>query len=261
MGHKKVPVIYNFKVHFSSYIECGIAFVFISCRMENHLSIKSWSEEDRPREKFMLKGRHTLTDAELIAILISTGNQNESAVELARKILQQSDNNLNKLSRLNVQELMRIKGIGKAKAITILAALELGKRRKEGQDLKAVQITGSKDAVDIFQPLLGDLLHEEFWVLFLNRANRIISKQQISTGGMSGTVADPRMIFKAALDQKALSIILCHNHPSGNIQPSTADIQLTKNIVEAGKVLEISVLDHVIITQTGFYSFADEGII
>ena len=124
-----------------------------------------------------------------------------------------------------------------------------------------MQITGSKDAVDIFQPLLGDLLHEEFWVLFLNRANRIISKQQISTGGMSGTVADPRMIFKAALDQKALSIILCHNHPSGNIQPSTADIQLTKNIVEAGKVLEISVLDHVIITQTGYYSFADEGII
>jgi DNA repair protein RadC len=142
-----------------------------------------------------------------------------------------------------------------------LQHLELGKRRKEVQDIKAIQVTGSKDAVDIFQPLLGDLLHEEFWVLFLNRANRIISKQQISTGGMSGTVADPRMIFKAALDQKALSIILCHNHPSGNTQPSTADIQLTKNIVEAGKVLEISVLDHVIITQNGYYSFADEGVI
>ena len=229
--------------------------------MENHLSIKSWSEEDRPREKLMLKGRHTLTDAELIAILISTGNQNESAVELARKILLECDNNLNKLSRMNVRELMRIKGIGMAKSITILAALELGKRRKEIQDTKVLQITGSKDAVDIFQPLLGDLLHEEFWVLFLNRANRIISKQQISAGGMSGTVADPRMIFKAALDQKALSIILCHNHPSGNTQPSTADIQLTRNIVEAGKVLEISVLDHVIITQTGYYSFADEGVI
>ncbi len=165
------------------------------------------------------------------------------------------------MSRLTVQELMRIKGIGRAKAISILAALELGKRRRESQDKKALQVTGSKDAVTIFQPLLGDLLHEEFWVLFLNRANRVISKQQISTGGMSGTVADPRMIFKAALDQKALSIILCHNHPSGNNQPSTADIQLTKNIVEAGKVLEISVLDHVIITQNSYYSFADEGII
>lgn len=229
--------------------------------METHVSIKAWSEEDRPREKLMLKGRHTLTDAELIAILISTGSQKESAVELARKILIQCENNLNKLSKFNVQELMRIKGIGKAKAITILAALELGKRRKESTDTKPLQITGSKDAVDIFQPLLGDLLHEEFWVLFLNRANRIISKQQISAGGMSGTIADPRMIFKAALDQKALSIILCHNHPSGNTQPSTADIQLTKNIVEAGKVLEISVLDHVIITQNDYYSFADEGII
>lgn len=229
--------------------------------METHVSIKAWSEEDRPREKLMLKGRHTLTDAELIAILISTGSQKESAVELARKILIQCENNLNKLSKFNVQELMRIKGIGKAKAITILAALELGKRRKESTDTKPLQITGSKDAVEIFQPLLGDLLHEEFWVLFLNRANRIISKQQISAGGMSGTIADPRMIFKAALDQKALSIILCHNHPSGNTQPSTADIQLTKNIVEAGKVLEISVLDHVIITQNDYYSFADEGII
>ncbi len=229
--------------------------------MENHLTIKSWSEEDRPREKLMLKGRHTLTDAELISILISTGSRSESALELERKILKECDSNLNKLSRLNVSELMRIKGIGKAKAITILAALELGKRRKEIHDEKAKQVTGSRDAVDIFQPLLGDLLHEEFWVLFLNRANRIISKQQISAGGMSGTVADPRMIFKAALDQKALSIILCHNHPSGNTQPSTADIQLTKNIVEAGKVLEISVLDHVIITQTDYYSFADEGVI
>ena len=229
--------------------------------MENHLSIKSWSEEDRPREKLMLKGRHTLTDAELIAILISTGNQNESAVELARKILLECDNNLNKLSRLNVQELMRLKGIGKAKAITILAALELGKRRKEIQDTKTIQVTGSKDAVNIFQPLLGDLLHEEFWVLFLNRANRIISKQQISTGGMSGTVADPRMIFKAALDQKALSIILCHNHPSGNLKPSKADEEITEKIKQAAGYFDIKVLDHIIVSDEGYYSFADEGLI
>ena len=229
--------------------------------MENHLTIKLWSEEDRPREKLMAKGRHTLSDAELLAILLGTGSKNESAVELARKVLQKTDQNLNKLSRMNVKELTRIKGIGEAKAITILAALELGKRRKELKEEKVCQITSSNDAVEIFQPLLGDLLHEEFWVLFLNRANRIINKVQISTGGMSGTVADPRMIFKAALDEKAVSIILCHNHPSGNKQPSTADIQLTKNIVEAGKVLEIGVLDHVIITQSSHYSFADEGII
>lgn len=229
--------------------------------MENHLTIKLWSEEDRPREKLMSKGRHTLSDAELLAILISTGNRKETAVELARKVLQQTGNNLNKLSRMNVKDLMRINGIGEAKAIIILAALELGKRRKDLKETKSMQVTGSKDAVDIFQPLLGDLMHEEFWVLFLNRANRVISKQQISTGGMSGTVADPRMIFKAALDEKAVGIILCHNHPSGNVQPSTADIQLTKNITEAGKVLEIGVLDHLIITQNGFYSFADEGII
>jgi DNA repair protein RadC len=209
----------------------------------------------------MSKGRHTLSDAELLAILIGTGNRKETAVELARKVLQQTGNNLNKLSRMNVKDLMRINGIGEAKAIIILAALELGKRRKDLKETKSMQVTGSKDAVDIFQPLLGDLMHEEFWVLFLNRANRVICKQQISTGGMSGTVADPRMIFKAALDEKAVGIILCHNHPSGNVQPSTADIQLTKNITEAGKVLEIGVLDHLIITQNGFYSFADEGII
>ncbi len=226
-----------------------------------HIPIKAWAEEDRPREKFMLKGRHTLSDAELMAILIGSGNSAETAVELARRILQDNENNLYKLSRTNVQELIRFKGIGTTKAITILAALELGKRRRESIDSERKKITGSQDVVDIFQPLLGDLLHEEFWILFLNRANRVLNKHQISTGGMSGTVADPRMIFKAALDQKAVSIILCHNHPSGNNQPSQSDIQLTKNLFEAGKVLEIMVLDHLIITQGGFYSFADEGLL
>lgn len=225
------------------------------------IPIKAWAEEDRPREKFMLKGRHTLSDAELLAILIGTGNVEETAVELSRRILQENENNLYKLSRTNVQELSRFKGIGSTKAITILAALELGKRRKESLDTERKKITSSQDVMDIFQPLLGDLLHEEFWILFLNRANRVINKQQISVGGMSGTVADPRMIFKAALDQKAVSIILCHNHPSGNNQPSQSDIQLTRNLFEAGKVLEIMVLDHLIITQGSFYSFADEGLL
>ena len=225
------------------------------------IPIKAWAEEDRPREKFMLKGRHTLSDAELLAILIGTGNVDETAVELSRRILQENENNLYKLSRTNVQELSRFKGIGSTKAITILAALELGKRRKESLDTERKKITSSQDVMDIFQPLLGDLLHEEFWILFLNRANRVINKQQISVGGMSGTVADPRMIFKAALDQKAVSIILCHNHPSGNNQPSQSDIQLTRNLFGAGKVLEIMVLDHLIITQGSFYSFADEGLL
>ena len=229
--------------------------------MDSHLPIKAWAEEDRPREKLLLKGKHSLTDAELIAILIGTGNSGETAVDLARKILSGNSNDLNFLGKMNVQELQKYKGIGQAKAVTIVAAMELGRRRKEIKEVKMEKLTNSLEAVNIMQPLLGDLMHEEFWIIFLNRANGIIGKQQISKGGMSGTVADPRMIFKAALDQKAASIILCHNHPSGNNQPSTADVQLTKNISEGGKVLEITVLDHIIVTQHGFYSFADEGLI
>lgn len=229
--------------------------------MDSHLPIKAWAEEDRPREKLLLKGKHSLTDAELIAILIGTGNSGETAVDLARKILSGNSNDLNFLGKMNVQELQRYKGIGQAKAVTIVAAMELGRRRKESKEVKREKLTNSLEAVNLMQPLLGDLMHEEFWIIFLNRANGIIGKQQISKGGMSGTVADPRMIFKAALDQKAASIILCHNHPSGNNQPSAADVQLTKNISEGGKVLEITVLDHIIVTQHGFYSFADEGLI
>jgi len=226
----------------------------------DHLTIKSWAEEDRPREKLLLKGKHVLTDAELIAILISSGNGEETAVELSRRILGKAEYNLNELSKMSVKELMDFKGIGEAKAISIVAALELGRRRKEDSVTKRDRITTSKDAVEIFQPLLGDHIHEEFWILFLNRANMVIAKQAISSGGMSGTVVDPKIIFKAALDHKASSIVLCHNHPSGNNQPSEADIKLTKNIVAAGKVLEISVLDHIIVTQNSYYSFADEGM-
>jgi DNA repair protein RadC len=227
--------------------------------MEN-FTIKAWAEEDRPREKLMLKGRQTLSDAELMAILISSGNAEESAVDLSKRILSDIQNNLNELSKMSVNDLMTYKGIGEAKAITIVAALELGRRRKESGTIKRDKIITSKDAVDIFQPLLGDNYHEEFWILFLNRANLVIGKERISSGGMAGTVVDPKMIFKAALDNKASSIILCHNHPSGNTKPSDADIRLTKNLVEAGKVIEISVLDHVIITQEAFFSFADEGM-
>ncbi len=226
----------------------------------DHLTIKSWAEEDRPREKLLLKGKHVLSDAELIAILISSGNAEETAVELSKRILGKAEQNLNELSKMSVKELMGFKGIGEAKAISIVAALELGRRRKEASATKRERITTSKDAVDIFQPLLGDYTHEEFWILFLNRANMIIGKQAVSSGGMSGTVVDPKIIFKAALDYKASSIVLCHNHPSGNIQPSEADTRLTKNIIAAGRVLEISVLDHIIVTQNSYYSFADEGM-
>ena len=226
----------------------------------DRLTIKSWAEEDRPREKLLLKGKHVLSDAELIATLISSGNDKETAVELSKRMLGEFQHNLNELSKAGVKELMRFRGIGEAKAISIVAALELGRRRKESEATRRDQVTSSKDAVEIFQPMLGDHLHEEFWILFLNRANRIIGKQPVSTGGMSGTVVDPKIIFKAALDNKASSMILCHNHPSGNTKPSEADIRLTRNLVEAGKVLEISVIDHVIVTQSGFFSFADEGM-
>jgi DNA repair protein RadC len=232
----------------------------MSEKESERLTIKSWAEEDRPREKFILKGKQTLSDAELIAILISSGNSEETAVELSQRILKHADNNLHQLSRMNVKELMEFKGIGEAKALAIAAALELGRRRKETEGKKGDRIISSKEAVDIFQPLLGDNLHEEFWILFLNRANHVISKKQISSGGMAGTVVDSKIIFKNALDEKASSIILCHNHPSGNIQPSEEDKKLTKKIIEAGKVLEIAVLDHVIVSHSGYFSFADEGL-
>jgi DNA repair protein RadC len=224
------------------------------------LTIKSWAEEDRPREKLLLKGKHVLSDAELIAILISSGNAEETAVELSKRILGDLKNNLNELGRMSVSDLTKYKGIGEAKAISIIAAIELGRRRKDSDNIKRDQIITSKDAADILQPMLADNLHEEFWILFLNRANFVTGKQQVSTGGMSGTVVDPKIIFRMALEQKAVSIILCHNHPSGNNKPSQEDIKLTKKLSEAGKSLEISVLDHLIVSQNGFFSFADEGL-
>ena len=225
------------------------------------INIKSWAIEDRPREKLLDKGRHILSEAELIAILIGSGSKNETAVELSKRILVNVNNNLNELGKLSVQELMKFKGIGEAKAISIIAALELGRRRKETEFIRKDKITGSRDVYEIVKPLLIDLPHEEFWLLILNRANFIVKKELISRGGIAGTVVDTKLIFKRAVDNYASSIVVCHNHPSGNLKPSEADVKLTKSIKEAGKVMEIPLLDHLIVTEHGYYSFGDEGLI
>lgn len=227
----------------------------------NHLNILSWAEEDRPREKLLLKGKAALSDAELIAILIGSGTRSISAVDVAKMILGNADYDLNKLAKFSVKDLRKTKGIGEAKAITIVSALELGRRRNESDFSEKVKITCSNDIYQLIKPELMDLRKEEFWVILMDRANQVIKKEQISSGGISGTVADPKIIFKAALDQYASSIILIHNHPSGNLKPSRADIDLTKKMKEAGKLLEIPVLDHIIFSDEGFLSFADDGIL
>ena len=228
---------------------------------KDHLRIPQWAEDDRPREKLLIKGRSTLSDAELLAILLGTGTKALSAVDLAKQILQQADQNLNNLARLSVKDLIKIKGIGEAKAISIVSALELGRRRKESVSPGRPRITNSIDVVEIMKQDLMDLNHEEFWIIILNRANYVLRKNKISSGGISGTVADPKLIFKSALDHSGSSIILVHNHPSGNLQPSQADISLTKTLKEAGKFLEIPVLDHIIVSDNSYFSFADEGMI
>ena len=224
-----------------------------------NLTIKSWAEEDRPREKLLLKGKSALSDAELIAILIGSGNSTMSAVELSKAILNQVDNNLKELGKLSINELTKFKGIGEAKALSVISALELGRRRKESETLKKEKISSSKDIYELMKPYLLDLYHEEFWVVLLNRANVILKLGLISKGGISGTVADPKLIFKLALENLASAVILVHNHPSGNTNPSDADIVLTKKMREAGSLLEIPVLDHLIFTDMDYYSFADEG--
>jgi DNA repair protein RadC len=224
------------------------------------LNIKSWAAEDRPREKLVLKGKATLSDAELIAILLGTGTSRLSAVDLAKNILQAVNNDLNELARLSVKDLVKIKGIGEAKAITIISALELGRRRKEFQGEEKSKIGGSADAFEILKADLLDIPHEAFWIILLNRANRVIKKHQISQGGVAGTVADPKLIFKVAVEELASGIILAHNHPSGNLTASQADIDLTKKLKESGKLLDIQVLDHIIIAGKKYFSFADEGL-
>ncbi|MEO1055211.1 MAG: DNA repair protein RadC [Bacteroidota bacterium] len=225
------------------------------------LKIKDWALEDRPREKLILKGRTSLSNAELIGILIGSGNASESAVDLAKKILHHTDNNINILAGLTVKDLMKFKGIGEAKAINIVSALELGRRRKQSETVEKPLISSSEAAYDVVRPFLLDLKHEEFWTIMLNRRNQVIKKQQVSSGGVSGTLVDPKIIFKNALDAVASSIILVHNHPSGNTKPSSADIRLTKKIKQAGELLEIPVLDHIIFTDHAYFSFADQNMI
>ena len=226
-----------------------------------NLSIKSWAEDDRPREKLALKGRTSLTDAELIAILIGSGNREQSAVELAKVILNKYGNSLNEVAKKSVNDLMKFKGIGEAKAISIIAALEIGRRRKDETPIEKPKITQSKDAYNILYPLMADKFVEEFWVLLLNQNNRVLSKHLISSGGVSGTVADIRIILKKAIDELASGIILSHNHPSGAILPSGADKILTSKILEGAKLLDVKVLDHLIIGEEDYFSFADSDIL
>lgn len=222
--------------------------------------INQWAEDDRPREKLLLKGTTSLSDSELLAILIGSGSRNESAVQLCQRILASSNNNLNQLSRLTISQLTQFKGIGEAKAITIVAALELGRRRRLEDATELPQITSSKKAFEIMQPIIGELPHEEFWVLYVNNSNKVIYKTQISKGGITGTVVDIRMVFKIAFEHYATAIILCHNHPSGKLQASESDLQLTRKIKVAGQTLDVLVQDHLIITEFGYLSFKDAGI-
>ena len=230
-------------------------------KYEEKITIKHWAEEDRPREKLSFQGRRSLSDAELLAILIGSGSRTESAVELSKRILYACDKDLNQLAKLSISELSKFKGIGEAKAISIIAALELGRRRKEIVSAELVQISTSIDVYEIIASQFKDLNHEEFWILLMNRANRVTSKHLISKGGQAGTIADPKIIFNIALENHAASIILAHNHPSGNLKPSHADIELTKKLRTAGQFLDLPVLDHLIIADQGFLSFADEGIL
>jgi DNA repair protein RadC len=225
------------------------------------LPIKSWAEADRPREKLKTKGKQQLSEAELMAILLGSGTQEESALALSKRMLSFFNNDLTAVGRADLHDLKKFKGIGEVKAIKIIAALELGRRRQLTSIIEKPQVCSSKEAFDALAPLMIDLPHEEFWIIMLNRANRIIGREKISSGGVAGTVVDAKVVFRKAIQQLACSLILAHNHPSGNLRPSQSDIDLTKKLMRAGQALDITVLDHLIITHKGFFSFADEGVI
>ena len=225
------------------------------------IKITDWAVEDRPREKLIQKGTSSLSDAELLGILISSGTKEKSAVDLGRELLTLANNNLNSLGKLTIADLKKLNGIGPARAVTIAAALELGRRRKLAESPEVLQIKCSKDVADIFQPILSDLAHEEFWILFLNRSNRVINRMKLSQGGISGTVTDVRMVMKKAIEYLASGIIVCHNHPSGNLNPSESDTKITLKIKEAGTLMDIQLLDHLIISDKDYYSFADNGLL
>ncbi len=229
--------------------------------MSEYLSIKQLSKDDRPREKLIDKGRSSLSNAEILAILIGSGTREKSAVQLCQEILGSVNNDLNRVAKLSIHDLMKFKGIGEAKAITIAAALELGRRKKSDLTNPEANIRSSRDVYDRVRHLFEDLEHEEFYIVLLSRSNKVKSIELISKGGLSGTVADGKLIFKKALEQTASAIILCHNHPSGNLNPSKADLHLTKNLFEFGKYIDMPVLDHLIVTDNSFYSFADEGVL
>ena len=224
-------------------------------------SIKNWSQDDQPREKLRDKGKAVLSDAELVAILIGSGSREESAVDLCKRILASVDHRLNALGKLSIKQLMEFKGIGEAKAITIAAALELGRRRRLEDGLQLEQISSSRSVYDIMQPILGELPHEEFWILYLNNSNKVIRKNQLSKGGITGTLVDVRLVLKNALEVGATALILCHNHPSGTLKPSRADKDITQKLKTASQSLDIKVLDHLIVTEKAYFSFADEELL
>lgn len=222
-------------------------------------SIKDWLVNDRPREKFIQKGSEYLSDTELLAILIRSGTQDRSALVVAQEVLRLVDGNLSLLAKLEIKDLLTVKGIGNAKAITLMTALELGKRRRLSKVVNRFKIASSHDAFDLMKPLLEDLAIEQFWVLYLNNANKVLSKQKISDGGMTATVVDVRLILKRALELNATALILCHNHPSGTLIPSKADAVITDKIKKAAQYMDIQVLDHLIVTDQSYFSFADQG--
>lgn len=224
-------------------------------------SIKNWNLDDRPREKLLTKGRTALSDSELIAILIGSGSRQESAVDLSKRILSGAENNLNKLGKMDIEALMQFKGIGEAKAVTIAAALELGRRRSGEEGLKQKKISSSKSVFELLQPIIGELPHEEFWIVYLNNSNKVLQTMQLSKGGITGTFVDVRLVFKSAIQLGAVAVILGHNHPSGTLKPSNADKALTQKLKVAGESLDIKVLDHVIVTENSYFSFADENIL
>ena len=224
-----------------------------------YIRIKDWADDDKPREKLVNKGKESLSNTELIGILIRVGTKNTSAIDIAKNILSEVKNDLNALARFSVEELMKFRGIGEAKAISIVSALELGRRRNKYISRDKEVIITSKDAYQAISASLKDKTHEEFWILLLNRKNEIIKKKLVSTGGVSGTLVDPKIVFKTALDNLASSIVMVHNHPSGNLKPSKADINLTRKLIDSGKMIEIPVIDHLIFSDNGYFSFADEG--
>ena len=225
------------------------------------LSIKNWSDDDKPREKLVRKGKSVLSDAELIAILIGSGSRNESAVGLSKRILASVNNNLNNLGKLTIKQLTQFKGIGEAKAVTIVAALEMGRRRRGEEAQKITKINASADVFELLQPIVGELEHEEFWIVYLNNSNKVLHTAQLSKGGITGTLVDVRLVMRQALEFGAVALVLAHNHPSGTLKPSGADKQITQKLKAAAMALDIKILDHLIITQKDYFSFADEKLL